>query len=339
MVKRLIFFLGCLLAVNFSFGQKVTLIVEGTTPDLYLLHLVKPKQNFYSIGRLYNISAKEISTYNHLQFENGLAIGQTIKIPLTAENFSQAENDRSSESLIPVYHIVQPKEGLYRISIKYNKVPMTTIKKWNNLASDNVNVGAQLIIGYLKVNPAESSLGRKNPDDEMTTSQSTAFTNEPQQVTKDTKANLPVKTTIENDQTSTESSNTSIRTDQPEGPGETSTRIRPANNFGFSGGYFKKLYNDQVAQKPMFTEPGNAGVFKSTSGWQDGRYYCFSNDVPAGTVIKVTYNTTGKSVYAKVLDAIPDIKQNDGLNIIVSNAAAQELGAGEKFDCALTFVR
>ncbi|HVZ95993.1 MAG TPA: LysM peptidoglycan-binding domain-containing protein, partial [Chitinophagaceae bacterium] len=239
MVKCLIFFLGCFLLVNFSFGQKATLIAEGTTPDLYLLHQVKPKQNFYSIGRLYNISAKEISAYNHLQFENGLAIGQTIKIPLTAENFSQAENDQSSESLIPVYHIVQSKEGLYRISIKYNKVPMTTIKKWNNLASDNVSVGAHLIIGYLKVNPAESSLGRDTPDNDTTASQNTAPNEEPQQVAKDPATTQPAKTAVENEQKQSEPSDNNTAAVAPTGESqETSTRIKTTGNFGFSGGYF-----------------------------------------------------------------------------------------------------
>ena len=58
---------------------------------------------------------------------------------------------------------------------------------------------------------------------------------------------------------------------------------------------------------------GSGGTFKSTSGWQDGKYYCFNNDAPPGAIIKVTDNLTNKSVYAKVLDAIPDIKQKYGL--------------------------
>jgi len=45
-----------------------------------------------------------------------------------------------------------------------------------------------------------------------------------------------------------------------------------------------------------------------------------------------------KSVYAKVLDVIPDIKQNTGLVICISNAAAIELGfPSGKFDCNLVY--
>ncbi len=87
-------------------------------------------------------------------------------------------------------------------------------------------------------------------------------------------------------------------------------------------------------------ETGNAGVFKSTSGWQDGKYYCFNNNAAPGAVIKVIDYITGKSVYAKVLDAIPDIKQNSGLTIIISNSAADELGAETPgFNCSLSYVK
>ena len=88
----------------------------------------------------------------------------------------------------------------------------------------------------------------------------------------------------------------------------------------------------------LINEAGSGAVFKSNSGWQDGKYYCLHNTAAPGTIIKVTANSTGKTIYAKVLDVIPDIKQNSGLIIRISNAAAQELGIGEaKFDCSLSY--
>jgi hypothetical protein len=66
--------------------------------------------------------------------------------------------------------------------------------------------------------------------------------------------------------------------------------------------------------------------------------YDQADDYQGGTGI--TSNLTGISVYAKVLDLIPDIKQNSGLLIIISNAAAQELGMGDgKFDCTLNYIK
>jgi rare lipoprotein A (peptidoglycan hydrolase) len=59
-----------------------------------------------------------------------------------------------------------------------------------------------------------------------------------------------------------------------------------------------------------------------------------------GTIIKITNTATDKIIYAKVLDGMPDIKQNTTLLIRISNAAAQELGVtDEKFDCTINYLK
>ena len=73
---------------------------------------------------------------------------------------------------------------------------------------------------------------------------------------------------------------------------------------------------------------GQAGTFKSTSGWTDGKYYALMNGVPVGTIIHVTAQNS-KAVYAKVLGQLPDMKESSGLLIRISNAASAELGLGE----------
>ena len=60
-------------------------------------------------------------------------------------------------------------------------------------------------------------------------------------------------------------------------------------------------------------------------------HYCLYNTATPGTIIKITNSATGKSVYAKVLDVIPDIKQNSGLLVRLSlSLLAQELGVSDE---------
>lgn len=330
MVKWLSIFLVVFFISDVSFAQKNGLIIEGTAPKLYLIHKVVPKENFYSIGRMYNVTARALASYNNLQFENGLSVGESIKIPLTETNFLQSGSAGKGEVLIPVYHLVQPKEGLYRVSINFNKVPLTTIKKWNHMRSDIVSAGTPLIIGYLKVNKNESALANKavKPDVDVAGNDTNP---QPIPPVVNPERLPPVKVPDADKQEQKEV--------QTEAPKETMTTVNTKSNINFSGGYFKKLYADEVEKKSPVNEAGAGGTFKSTSGWQDGKYYCFNNNASPGSVIKVTDNATGKSVYAKVLDAIPDIKQNTGLTIIISNSAAEELGSGDKFDCALSYVK
>ena len=324
MIRRLMLIFITILTSNFLWAQQNKLEIKGTQNDIYLDHTIAPKETFYSVGRMYNVSTKELATFNQLQLAAPLNVGQVLRVPLTRANFSQTGGQANAQAMIPVYHTVQPGETLYRLGENYNKVPVASLKQWNHLQSNEISVETPMIVGFLKVDKTKSALANargstqepmpaKNKTDEIATAVPAVNAAAPE-VTKDASTDKPAAAAMT-------SANTSNKADP-----------------GFSGGYFKNLYNQQTANKSMVDNNGVAGVFKSTSGWQDGKYYCFNNNVGAGTVLKITNSTTGKSVYAKVLDAIPDIKQNEGLSVILSNAASAELGSGESnFACAVSF--
>ena len=326
MLKRLTLLLFIFFIANVSFAQ--SLIIEGASPRLYLNHKVLPKENFYSVSRKYNVPPKDIAAYNNLQFEKGLNVGEIIKIPLTENNFVQGDEAPKSEAFVPVYHAVLPKEGLYRISVNYNKVSLATIKKWNHLPSDNVSIGTPLIVGYLKVDKTASSLVNDR-------------------LAKPGAQIVQVTGNDANVQPSENKPSSSAETEKKESitPANTNENKVADNNalqktgINFSGGYFKNLYETLTGKRSPINETAEGSTFKSTSGWQDGKYYCFSNDAPQGSIVKITNSANNKSIYAKVLDAVPDIKQNNGIKIIISNAAADELGVADKFDCSLGYVK
>jgi len=327
----------------FTFAQDKALEVQGTTPNLFLVHTVTAKENYYSIGRLYNISPKVFAPYNKLDMNKGLSPGQVIKIPLNEINFSQGAPTEDGEVLVPVYHTVKDKEGLYRISTTYNKVPVATLEKWNNITGDAVDNGTNLIVGYLKVRKDLSSFASKAVtaavSSEPLLQTHPAIEKEVVKPVEETKKEeqqvvlpQPVKKELQKEDTDPE-------VKQGEKKQEPVTVDVATTGKEFNGGVFKTEYSKQTGDKDVVKETGSAATFKSTSGWEDGKYYCLHNTAAPGTIIKVTNATTGKSVYAKVLDVIPDIKQNSGLLIRVSNAAAQQLGISDesKFDCTLEY--
>ncbi|MEO6218891.1 MAG: LysM peptidoglycan-binding domain-containing protein [Ginsengibacter sp.] len=335
MTKRFLVFLLVISNGSFLLAQPKSLEIKGITSKLYIEHIIVPKENFYSISRMYNVPPKDIALYNNLQFENGLSVGQAIRIPLNDNNFFQGEVIDQAGILAPVYHSVEPKEGLYRISLNYNKVPLAFLKKWNHLQSDEVSIGTPLIVGYLKADKEQSTLAGITVKTDTRVAIAEKDEKKPEPVTPNgNPESIPVVKNSDAEE--------KIKTIKPETekPKTTVTSVKTKSSIDFSGGYFKKLYNDQVEKRTPLNETARAGVFKSTSGWQDGKYYCFNNEAVPGTIIKITDNTSGKSVFAKVLDAIPEIKQNEGLGVIVSNSAAEELGIGEiKFDCNFSFVK
>ncbi len=310
---------------NTSSAQDKLILAEGKSPNLYITHTIAPKDNYYSVGRMYNASPKELAPYNELVFEKGLTLGQTIKIPLAANNFSQAEAAAENEVLIPVYHVMLAKESLTRVSANYNKVPIAAIRKWNNLSKDAVSPGTNLIVGFLKVLKDQSPLVSRAMNVDL--------------------SDVAIKPPVEKKQKVKIKENVKVAEPKETEPevkeksGDDATTVKTSGTINFNGGTFKNEYGDQTKSRSVENENGVAATFKTTSGWQDGKYYCFHNTAIPGSIMKITNTSNGKTVYAKVLDAIPDIKQNGGLLIRLSNSAADELGAADKFDCTISYAK
>jgi hypothetical protein len=336
------FFLNVFLLIlisGASFAQSGDLMVEGASPNLYVEHTVVAKENWYSIGRLYNISPKEIAPFNSTSMDKPLSIGEKVRIPLNAANFSQNGEKAADEVFVPVYHIVAEKEWMYRISTNYNKVPTAYIEKWNGITNDQLKAGMKLVVGYLKVKPGQSALAAKGSATIKTETATVVETN-PSSTQSSTGA--VVATTTATQQVAT----TKTEDKKPEAVAEKSTPVTVSENkpvvvattttpssVDFKGGYFKSQFDNGGK-----SSSGSAAIFRSTSGWSDGKYYVLMNNVPVGTIVKVSNTSNNKIVYAKVLGNLADIKENSGLAIRISNAAASELGAGEnKFSAAIVY--
>jgi len=330
-----VLFLISFFFIQFAYAQTPSneLTVYGQTGKLYLEHTVVAKENWYSVGRLYNVSPRELAPFNHLALTQPLAIGQVLQIPLTALNFSQDGKKTPAETLIPVYHTTQEKEWMYRISVNHNKVPIPTLEKWNNMNKDAVRPGMHLIVGYLKVKTALSALATGS----ATTPATAAATPPAETKMVETKATETKAT--ENKQAAPPPNTADIAkpisTKTPDSPVAkpisthttpettrtvTQSPLAPAPPH-FDGGVFKAEFLDNGK-----SISGAAGIFKSTSGWQDGKYYALMNNVAIGSIVKVTETVSGKSVFVKVLGQLPDMKESAGLTIRISNAAAAEIG-------------
>lgn len=328
--------------------------VQGASPSLYLTHTVAAKENWYSIGRLYNVSPKEIAPLNSSSMDKPLAIGQSLKIPLTT-NLSVDGTKAADEVFVPLYHTVQDKEWLYRISQSHNKVPVANLEKWNNITNDQLKPGMNIIVGYLKVKQGQSALvasgvnkivavtpappvAKTEPVKEevkketpvttnpvvVTTPPATTPAKDPTTgavKTEEPKPITPVEKPVEKPAVTPPVTTIPVST-TPVGP---TTTVSTTNNNGASSSHKGGYFRSQFAESGK-TTTGNAGIFRSTSGWKDGKYYALMNNVPVGTIVKITFTSTQKTVYAKVLGQMPEMKESLGLTLRLSDAAASELG-------------
>ncbi len=277
-----------------SFAQ-TTLLVKSNDKGLYIAHTVAPKQTFYSVGRQYHVAPKDLALFNDIDMANGLNIGQTILIPLNGANFSQTGTKGT-----PVYYQVGEGEGLYRVSVNNGKVLMADLRKWNNLGSDNINPGQKLIVGYLNaegvadVSVAATPKKESLPAAEVKTEEPPVITPRKPEPEKQQAASVP----------------------QPK-----QTAVADSK-----GGYFSTAFERQsLTTSGKKEQTATSGIFKTASGWQDAKYYALMDGVEPGTIVRVINPTNSKAVYAKVLGAMSGISQNKGLDVRISNAAANVL--------------
>jgi hypothetical protein len=210
--------------------------------------------------------------------------------------------------------------------MNYNKVPFENFEKWNGLTNDQLKVGMNIIVGFLKVKKDQSALAAMaatpgQPTKVPTVTEPLVKVEEPVSepvAKKETittppaeKKSIPEKTTEEK----------KVVTENK--PPVVNTPVYTSNSNS-NGGYFRSFYEESGKNAP-----GTGSIFKSTSGWQDSKYYALMNNVPVGTIIKVSNPLNNKMVFAKVLGELPDMRESVGLTVRISDAAASELGVGD----------
>lgn len=301
-------------------AQQPKLYASKSENGIFIEHKVKPKENWYSVGRMYSINPKEIATFNELSMDKGLKIDQQLRVPLNTSNFIQTGTNDG----VPVYHKVQAKEGLLKVASTYG-MSLAGIKNLNGLNTDQINAGVSLIIGYLGPTMQNStvSIATKTEAQVSVTEQ---VSETPVQNNKVAVPSSEGKQTAPKEMPKEASAKPVVKTPAPVNQSqvpvaETKSTASTSNNFFATG--FSQQTKDGKEQK---IENPSYGIFKSSSGWQDGKYYLLMNDVVPGTIVKISAAQTGKVIYAKVLGAVPPGKESEGMLLRLSNAAAAALG-------------
>jgi LysM repeat protein len=305
---------------SFLFTSAQHLKVEKNRSQLFITHRVSAKETMYSLARQYELAPKDIAIANKLKKDAGLQAGQEIKIPLNKTNFIQ-KNQKSKQGLQPVYHTVKKGENLYRLSTAYNKVDQKLLKQWNKLKKNSVSVGQDIIIGYVKYSSSNADVAKNSSkaiEDKSLSNPSYELEDvKPVQEKKDLVKEAPAQNGVKQTNNSKQE--------------EAAVFTASAE-----GSYFESNFSVNAAMKAEKKISGLAATFKSTSGWNDKKFYVLTNGIAPETIVKITAD--GKSVYAKVLEVLPDIKENNGLVCRLSNATASALGITDaKFNVEIVF--
>jgi hypothetical protein len=289
------------------------------------------------MGRAFNVHPKHIASFNGLDMSKGLSLGQTVKIPLSDTNFTQ-----KTDKGIPIYYITGSGETLYRVSTNNKNVLMENLRKWNHLSGDKFPTGTKLVVGFLTTSETQA-MAVNSPSQPVTKP-----TQENKDVAKAEVVNKPgpkkeeTKSEVKNDiATKPEQKKKEViqPKEEPKKNSDVAQVKEEVKDKNIDQGYFKAFFDQQVKQQAVTKEQTvTSGIFKTASGWNDAKYYLLMNGAEAGTIIRITNPTNNRTIYAKLLGEMND-KQSQGLNIRISNAAANALDISEtdKFTVKLNY--
>ncbi len=119
------------------------------------LYTTLADESLHDISQNNGIQLNLLADYNNLSQNSFVKKGTAIRLRPNAQLPILPAQASAPKPAPPVvgpaqaatlkYHTVEPKEGLYAISKKYN-VSIAEIKEWNQLSSDDLKLGQQLII-------------------------------------------------------------------------------------------------------------------------------------------------------------------------------------------------
>ncbi len=316
-----------------------------TTP---ITHTIKQGETLSALAKQYNTSVGDIMRLNGMTSNSKLQIGQDVKIPgNTKSNAVAIETPKKELAKQPIFVAKQPEisatvtdvtyqvlkgQSLYGIAKQF-KTTEAQIIAWNNLPNDKIKAGQTIIVGKETLEkstiPVTPKLQVARP-----------LEDKPVVVTQKPPTVQPSK----NDELTTLNAGSAkvtppIETKPATTPAKEVIKVEPApipsstkyvENEGFFAGYFNHK------DKNLTTAAGDAAIFKTTSGWTDKKYYVLMNDVNQGDIVRLTANN--KTICAKVLGPLPDIKEDSGLLLRLSNAAAAVLGVEDmKFNVTVNY--
>jgi len=301
-----------LLSVAAKAQDKLMAVTENGKP--FILKKVGQSETLFGIARYFGLTPKEIAAANKMDEKAGLKLGQQIKVPLGKSNLGT----EYCTGCTRVYYKVPPKEGLFRIATNFNGMGVPALKKLNNLSSDNVSIGQDLVVGY--INPGSTPVAIAEKKQPVKTENPPVKTEPAKPVVKEVAktVNPPLKDSVKKVE---EAAVFPVK--------ETILDAGMADPNKRAPELQKSAFTSQFLGKGGSQQTGVSAIFKSTSGWNDNRYYVLMSNVAPGTIVKVQATLTNKVLYAKVLGELPNIKPNEGILIRISNAAASALGGGE----------
>ncbi|WP_118974435.1 LysM peptidoglycan-binding domain-containing protein [Taibaiella koreensis] len=290
MKKRLLLLLASLVALCAQ--AQDTLWVKQKEGMPYLLHRVKSGETLFMLSKKFSVPPAVLADVNRVNYQDGLPEGSKFRIPIDDYNFIRIESVVKSK---PVFYKVGDEDDLHSIS-RMMGVSQSAIQRWNHSNTPEIEKGAVLQVGWIAYDNEQKPFAAKDTPHSPVVAAKPVVQSPPARTTvRDTVKAVPEKDTAEEMVSA-----------------------------------FEQLYQEQVRGISTNEESGAAVFYPLRTKAAPGVYYAFHNSASKGTILQITNPASGKTIYAKVIGIVPNLKEYHNSIIGLSGNAAQALGARER---------
>lgn len=202
-------------------------------------------------------------------------------------------------------HVVEAGQTLYSLAVRYG-VLQSSLRKWNNLTSDNILVGQALIVSeraYYSRQPAKTEpVKNEPPKAEPVKTAPKPIKSSPPKADKSTATVTP-----EHDDTNASTASASVA----DTPAEEPKVIRPG---------------DTAPLPATGKRVSDIGLAEAIEGSENsGKYLALHRSAPIGTLVQVRNDVSNQSIWVKVVGRLPDTGINDRVLVKLSARAFAKL--------------
>ncbi len=321
-----------------------SLRMETINGKQFIIHQIDAKETLYGISRRYGVPITSILEQNPTA-DGGLAVGQTLKIPYVAKAKTRVVSGNR-------VHKVAPKETLFSISKLYD-VSVDDIKAWNNLTTNSLSAGQELVIKK-KSSIAEVKLPETKSIKTVHTvaAKETLYTVARQygitvQQLKEwngiTGDELKLGQTLFVAQPMYDTSTivkpeVKVAEVKPIEAKETIAIVKPEVKLQPEVKETTIRISEKVTGSDEVKEGGLAELIEGTDG--NRKYLALHRTAKVGTILKVRNELNNREVFVRVAGPLPDIGLNTNVVLKISKSAYDRLGAIDpKFRVEVTYYK
>lgn len=273
--------------------------VENNNGKKVILHKLDPKDNYYSLGRRYNVSPKVIIAFNN---NAPLIIGNVVKIPTDRPFLESSYNTPAKQT--PQQPVVN-KPAVQQPAVAQQPAPQqqtpATQQQQSNTLDYKVSAGETLYSIAKRFSTTVADIQQLNGLNSTTLS--------PGQIIKVHQGGGSDQVaTAAQQPTTAKQDNTAV------------AAIDSANANKFNANRYGLYEKDEKG----------VATWMDSSGLDPNKKLVLHRTAPVGTVIKITNPMTNLTTYAKVVGRFTDNADNKDVIIVVTKNVAESIGAQDK---------